>query len=69
MRRYWHWRIAEELNGLSSSILSRAFKPADDFSHVSGLKSPCQIFGSTKGKRWLKEAARAVLLIAAQDER
>jgi hypothetical protein len=69
MRRYRHRRIAEELNGLSSSTLSSAFKPADNFSHVLGLKSPCQIFSSPKGKRRLKEAARAVLLIAAQDER
>ncbi|MCC2682298.1 MAG: hypothetical protein K0S36_1862 [Nitrosospira multiformis] len=57
-----------ELNGRPSSTLSSAFNPADNFTHVSDLKSPCQIFGSTKGKRRLKEAARVALLIAAQDE-
>jgi hypothetical protein len=48
MRRYWHRRIAEELNGRPSSTLSSAFKPADNFSHVSGLKSSGQIFGRQK---------------------
>ncbi|SET53883.1 hypothetical protein SAMN05216412_10813 [Nitrosospira multiformis] len=55
-----------ELNGRPSSTLSSVFNPADNFSHVSDLKSLCQIFGSTKGKRRLKEAARAVLLIVAR---